>query len=78
MVEHFYRMATTSKGVESKHQKHQAIVKVEDSKFISLADTSKFNEATKGDYNDGARDKKIDRGVKEFPSTYLNQPRRSR
>ncbi|XP_062230322.1 uncharacterized protein LOC133928048 [Phragmites australis] len=52
MVEHLSRAATTSKGTDSKHQKHQATVEIKDSKHVNPADTSKSNDATKDETSD--------------------------
>ncbi|XP_062208981.1 uncharacterized protein LOC133910687 [Phragmites australis] len=64
MVEHFSRSSITSKGAESKCQKHQD---ASDSKLISLADTSQFDDATKEETNNGAKDKRTNGGVKAMP-----------
>lgn len=67
MIEHLSRAATTSKGAVSKRQKHQATIEHKDSKFVSLAKTSKSNDAAKGETNDGTSNKKTDDGVKAIP-----------
>ncbi|XP_062232812.1 uncharacterized protein LOC133930136 [Phragmites australis] len=59
MVEHLSQAATTSKGTDSKRQKHQATVEIKDSKLVSLADTSKSNEATNCEISDGADNKGV-------------------
>ena len=53
--------------MESKRQKHQATTKVKDSKLVSLTDVSRFHDATKGETNDGAKDKKAGGGIKAVP-----------
>ncbi|XP_062224565.1 uncharacterized protein LOC133923140 [Phragmites australis] len=71
MVEHFRHMTTTSRSIESKCQKHQATAKtknnVKDSKLVTHTDTSKSDNTAKGKTNDGAKDKKIDGGIKAVP-----------
>ncbi|XP_062217202.1 uncharacterized protein LOC133917314 [Phragmites australis] len=62
MVEHFCRIATTSRDIESKGQKYQDATKrkdsAKDSKLMSVTDTSKSNDPAKGETNDVAQGKK--------------------
>ncbi|XP_062230265.1 uncharacterized protein LOC133927968 [Phragmites australis] len=68
IMEHFCQMMTTTKDMESKHQKCQATGKIKDSannsKLLSLTDTSKSDDTTKGEADEGAKDKKAGGGTK--------------
>ncbi|XP_062224554.1 uncharacterized protein LOC133923125 [Phragmites australis] len=73
MVEHLSRAVTTSKGTDSKSQEHQVTVEIKDSKLVSLASTSKSNDAAKGETSDSADDKRTDGGIKAI-SLDLSEP----
>ncbi|XP_062180681.1 uncharacterized protein LOC133885060 [Phragmites australis] len=68
MANHFCRTMTTSKNLESKRQTAtQGQDSATDSKLVSFVDTSKSDNAAKGETSDGAKDKKTDGGVKAVP-----------
>ncbi|XP_062230043.1 uncharacterized protein LOC133927604 [Phragmites australis] len=56
IVEHLSRVATTFKGVDPNHQKHQATIEIKDSKL--------FNDAAKGETSSDADNKRVDGGIK--------------
>ncbi|XP_062202021.1 uncharacterized protein LOC133904544 [Phragmites australis] len=66
MVKHFSRAATTPKDTNSKRQRHQGVIEAKDSRLVSLAGTSKFDDA-KGKTNDSVSNKNTDGCVKAVP-----------
>ncbi|XP_062227313.1 uncharacterized protein LOC133925389 [Phragmites australis] len=70
IVEQFYQTATTSRHIDSKHQRHQATGKskdnAKDSKLI-FTDTSGFDDFAKGETNDDTKKWKADGGIKVVP-----------
>ncbi|XP_062200519.1 uncharacterized protein LOC133903218 [Phragmites australis] len=66
IVEHFGQVAIIPKDANSKHQRHQDVVKAKNSRLVSLASTSDPGDA-EGKINNGINDKKIGGCVKPVP-----------